>query len=195
MRVRTYVAALLALAVGSPALAQGARLKPGAGSRVVIQGTSNMHKWDCVSTSFTGTAEVPSGTPAEVGKAVTSLAVTIPARSIDCGNGTMNNNLRKAMKAEQHPNVTFRLTSYDAAPAGASGAYNATVTGSLTIAGTERPVELKATVSPDGKGGARAEGSTEIRTTDYGVPIVRALMGTLKTGERITVVLTIVATR
>ena len=37
----------------------------------------------------------------------------------DCRNGTMNSHMLKALKATDHPQITFRMDSYDLAPAGA----------------------------------------------------------------------------
>jgi hypothetical protein len=57
-------------------------------------------------------AEAPSAVLAGQ-KAVTSVAVTIAAQELDCSNGTMNGHMLKAIKAAEHPNITFRLSSYD----------------------------------------------------------------------------------
>jgi polyisoprenoid-binding protein YceI len=164
------------------------------GSRIVINGTSNVHKWDCFTTRFTAVIEAAASPPSEVGKALGALDVTVPVRDIDCGHGGMTSNLRKAMHADQHPDVRFRMSSYEATAVRGGAAYDATIAGMLTINGVEKPVTVKATVVPDGKGGGRAEGSVDIRTTDYGVKPVRALMGSIRTGDRVTVVLTVVAT-
>jgi polyisoprenoid-binding protein YceI len=134
---------------------------------------------------------VPGTGGAPLGQAATAIDVTIPVANIDCGNKGMTENLRKAMDASRHPTVRFRMSSYSAAKAAGGSAYEGTLKGTLTIKGTEKPITMKATVTPDGSGGVRAEGSTELETTEYGVPAVKALMGTIKTGTRITIVVTL----
>lgn len=186
--------ALIALAaVTSSAAGQPDRLRIDPRSKITILGTSNVHKWDCSTSAFTAIIDAPHAPGGDIGKEVTKIDVTIPVKSLDCGERKMNENLRKAMRVEQHPNVEFSMTSY-ATGAKTAGAYEATIAGRLTINGVTKPVELKATVTPDGKGGVRAEGSTEIRTPDHDVAPVKALLGTVRTGERVTIVVTIIAT-
>lgn len=189
----TRLVTLVALAaLASSARAQSVRLRISPASKITVLGTSNIHKWDCSTSAFTAVIDAPHVTGNVIGKEVTRLDVTIPVGSLDCGEKKMNENLRKAMHADVHPDIQFSLTSY-AAPDKTGGAYEATIKGNLTINGVTRPVTLKATVMPDGKGGVRAEGSTEIRTPDFDVPPVKALLGTIRTGEVVTVVLTIIA--
>lgn len=193
-RPRVALAALAALTlVAAPAAAQSTRLQVAPGSRIVIQGTSNVHKWDCNTARFTGTADVPAGVATEVGKAASAMEVTIPVASLDCGHAGMTKNLRNAMHASRYPTILFRMTSYATTPVRNGGAWEARLGGRLTINGVEKPVQVKATVVPDGKGGARAEGSVDLRTTDYGVQPVKAVMGTIRTGDKVTIVITLVA--
>ena len=177
-------AALLSLAMSaSSAAAQGAG-KLALSGRIAIEGKSNLHDWTCATEKFEATVESP-GPAADVGKALTSLTVTVPVKSIDCGHGGMNDNLRKAMHADQHPTVEYRMTSYTAERHG--DGYAATVQGVLTINGVERPTELKATVTPNDSGGAGAVGSAPITTTDFGVKPVSAMLGTMRTSPKVTI--------
>ncbi len=162
-------------------------------SKIVVTGTSNVHNWSCETTGFTTVASAPKGTAADAGKALTSMTVTIPVKSLDCGNGGMNDNLRKAMHADDHPTVAYRMTSFDAVPE--ASAYQAVIHGVLTINGTERPMDLKATITPDGAGGASAVGSTTLKTTDYGVPIVKVFLGTMRTSADVTITFNLTASR
>ena len=192
--MRVIAAALFTLvAVTTPAPGQSVRLRIDPASKITVLGTSNVHKWDCSTSTFTAVIDAPHVTGNVIGKEVTRLDVTIPVKSLDCGERKMNENMRKAMRMDTHPDITFSMTSY-AASGKTGGAYEATIQGNLTINGVKKPVELKATVTPDGNGGVRAEGSTELNTPDFGVAPVKALLGTIRTGERVTVVLTIIAT-
>lgn len=162
-------------------------------SRTIIEGTSNVHRWSCATTKFDTKAEVPDAPPAEFGRALTSLTVTIPVASLDCGNGDMNRNLQNAMHADRHPMITYRMTSYDATPT--AGSYEVVMHGILTINGVERPTDVKATVTPNGSGGASAVGSASINTTDFGVKPVSVLLGTLRTRPQVTITLRMTAIR
>jgi polyisoprenoid-binding protein YceI len=56
----------------------------------------------------------------------------------------------------------------------------------LTVNGVEKPVMLDATISGEPIA-LRAVGTTKFRMTDFGVKPVTALMGTIRTGDEITV--------
>ena len=174
--------------------AQSIRLDIDPGSKLTINGTSNVHKWDCSTSSFNAVIDAPKSAAADVGKQITSAKISIPVSSLECGEKKMNENMRKAMHADQHPNVDFTMSGYTATPA-ANGASAVVVKGSLTINGVTKPVAIKGTATPDGKGGVRLEASTELHTPDYGVARVTAMLGTIRTGEDVTIVLSLIASQ
>jgi len=184
----TRTALLLLAGCALSLRAQSARLQVSSGT-VTVLGTSNVHDWKC-SSAVSPAIVVPSSTAADLGKNITSLSLSIPVRSLDCGNGQMNGNLAKALHADAHPTIGFQLTSYSANSG--SGGYQATAKGSLTINGVTRAVTLSGTARPDGKGGLRAEASTKLNTNDFGVEPVKALLGSIRTGEMVTIQATIV---
>jgi polyisoprenoid-binding protein YceI len=162
-------------------------------SKVAIEGSSNLHKWTCASSDIQGSATVTESATAEVGKDLTAMTVAIPVQSLDCGHGDMNDNLRKAMHADRHASIVFRMTSYTATPKG--GAYDAVVKGTLTINGVDKPAELRATVTPNGSGGAGVIGSTPLNTETFDVKRVKIMLGTLRTSPDVTITFRLSATR
>lgn len=162
-------------------------------SKIVIEGRSNVHAWTCATSSFDVAATVPDLPPTESGSKVTALSLSIPVASLDCGHGDMNNNLRKAMHADQHPMINFRMTSYDAAKKGDS--YDAMMHGTLTINGVEKPVDVRASVTPTASGGAEVVGSTPLKTTDFDVQSVKVMLGTLRTSPDVIITFRLTAVR
>lgn len=154
-------------------------------SKIVIEGKSNVHAWTCATSTFDATATAPDLAATESGSKLTALTIAIPVSSLDCGHGDMNKNLRKAMHADQHPTIGYRMTSYDATKKGDS--YDAIVEGMVTINGVERPVRVHASVTPNASGGAEVVGSAPIRTTDFGVQPVKVMLGTLRTSPDVTI--------
>lgn len=182
--MRKPLTALLLLAGCALSLrAQSVRLQVSSGT-VTILGTSNIHDWKC-SSATSPAIMVPSSTGPELGRNITSITLSIPVKSLDCGNGQMTSNLAKALHADAHPTINFQLGSYSARPAGAG--YQAIATGSLTINGVTRKVTLNGTARPDGNGALRAEASTKLNTNDFGVEPVKAMLGSIKTGEMVTI--------
>lgn len=187
-----FAALVAACAAAAPASAQ----RPVAfapTSRIVIEGRSNVHAWTCATSTFTATVEAPDLPATESGSRLSALSLSIPVKSVDCGHGEMNKNLQKAMHADQHPEVTFRMTSYDAQRKGDS--YDATMAGMLTINGVEKPVVVRASVTPDASGQASAVGSVPVRTTDFDVQPVRVMLGTLRTSPDVTITFRLTAAR
>jgi hypothetical protein len=173
-------------ALGSPALAQSTvALALSPPSRVRVEGTSNVHGWACWSTNIDASIQVPQGPAADLGNAIESATFTVPVGSLDCGHGDMNDNLRKAMHADRHPAVRYRVTSYTATKRESS--YEGVVHGTLSINGVDKAVDLRVTVTPNGSGGASAVGSTKINTNDFGVKPVKVLLGTLRTSPDVTI--------
>ena len=64
-------------------------------------------------------------------QAVRRVAVRVPAEKLDCGNGTMNEHMLKALRAKEFKTIAFRVAAYEVAK-GADGV-KGTLTGTLTL--------------------------------------------------------------
>ena len=151
-------------------------------SRIWVEGTSTVHEWDCQVKRFLGrvNAQADTGRMATL----TSASVTVAGRSIDCDNGTMNGKLRDALGDDA---VRYQLTSATPALAGADGWFSVETVGRLTIAGTTRPARLSMRGKALSGGRFRFTGAYGLHMTDFGVDPPTALLGTLKTGDAVTV--------
>ena len=182
MRIGIWGGALAILALAQAAGAQTA------GAKLTISGTSTVRSWACEATGFTIAPNPAKGFEAGVlegEKALQSVTVKVPVAGIDCGNETMDDHLRKALKAGDHPEITYTLGTYELRDA--EGGVAVTSEGRLTIAGQERPITMDVTVSADGKGGLRVKGEQKIDMTDFGVKPPKLMLGTLKVGEMVKV--------
>ena len=181
----------LALAALVPAIA-GTVVRPidmQPESRLWIAGTSSVRSFQCQAGSFDATIEsVPNGAVAAVlagEKAVTNVIVTVPVEKLDCKNGTMNEHMRKALKAAQNPTGVFKVASYDLARA--NDVVDVTLNGTLTIGGVEKPVTINAQAKPGENGTMIVSGTREVRMTEFGLKPPTLMLGTLKVDERIKV--------
>jgi polyisoprenoid-binding protein YceI len=158
-------------------------------SRVWIEGSSNVRDFTCTTTSFE--TRVQSSVPGAVSavlagtKAVESAELAIPAASLDCRNGKMNDHMLKALKAKENPTIAFRITTYDVAKATAG--VNGTATGQLTLGGVTKTITVTAHATPDASGALRLTGSYQLKMTDYGLTPPSLMMGTLKVNESVKV--------
>lgn len=188
MRKTIGMALALAATMATGVVAQGTnavRLTLGPEKKIWLEGSSTVRKYSCESQTFEALATpVPSpGAPLET--AVERVEVVVPVNSLGCGNGTMESHLRKALKAETNPEIRFELKSYQVGDRTEEGT-RVRATGTLTIAGTTRPVEMDGLVTPTATG-LRVRGQKEIRMTEYGVKPPKLMLGTLKVADPVTV--------
>lgn len=175
--------ALLLVASATTLGAQAAKIAVVPASSITVNGTSNVHDWHLTSSTFA--TEIEMATPVEAAAKVQAVTLSLPVTTLKSGKGGLDKNTYKALNAEQHPTITFRMTSYSAVPS--ASAARATVKGLLTVNGVEKEVTLDATITGDAKSGLKAIGTTKFLMTDFGVKPVTALLGTIRTGNEVTI--------
>jgi len=178
------VALLAAVAPALLALRANPFLTLGAGSRVWIAGTSTVRSFTCEAPGFDAQIDAPAAGAVHAlldgRKAVKGATLRIPVAKMDCGNGTMNSHMTKALKSADFPVIAFTLGSYEL------GANGGTISGQLTLGGVTKPVTLKAAAREDG-GALRLTGAYELNMTQYGIKPPTLMMGTMKVGETVKV--------
>ena len=113
--------------------------------------------------------------------ALEAFEIAIPAASLSSPKAGLDKNMHKALKVEQFPDITFRLTRLERRRAGALKAI-----GMLRIAGVEREVALD--VKTERRDATLVvKGSLPLLMTDYGIKPPTAMLGMLKTDPKVTV--------
>ena len=158
-------------------------------SRLWVAGSSTVRSFQCQAGTFDAKVESAGADAISAvlagQKAVSSVEVTVAAEKLDCRNGTMNEHLRKALKAKEFPTVVFRASSYDLART--SDSVGVTLNGSLTLGGVEKPIAVKAYAKPGDNGTLIVSGTREVRMTEFGLKPPTLMLGTMKVDEKITV--------
>jgi polyisoprenoid-binding protein YceI len=175
MRRLACAAFVLTALVAAPGGAE--RFTAAPGSEVKISGTSTMHDWTMTGTRLDG----------EVGIDPEAAAVSIPIESIKSEHERMDRLMREALDAKAHPAVTFRLAAATLTPAEAGAKFTVRATGELTIKGRTKEVALDVAVERPADGGLVITGEAPILMTDYGVKPPVAMLGEVKTGDRVVV--------
>ncbi len=148
-------------------------------SKLWIEGTSTMKSFSCTASKVdVSVSSEPGSAPDEL---VQSASMIVPVASLDCKNGTMNSHMRKALKAANNPQISWRMSSYRVTGT------EVLIKGRLSIAGTEKPIELTATGNADNDGTIRIKGSTKFKMSEYGVKPPSLMLGSMKVGDPITV--------
>ena len=185
---KIFSIAVLAVAVTAPARAQETtKLQLEPGTELSISGTSTVHAFTCKTNRIDATLIVDRGYTKDltkIARPIVSVRVEIPAKSLDCGNGKMNDNMYGTLKAKDNPTITYVMSGYDLENATATG-FAAKTHGTLTIAGKEKVISMtvKADRVEDTK--ASAKGEQSILLTDFGIKPPSFMLGALKVGNEI----------
>lgn len=196
-KTRLLVAwAALAVLVTPAAALQFESTAEGQG-QVTVEGTSTLHDWDVKGTEILGKLEVDLDDFSldAFANATVEAEVRIPARSLTSENRGMDRRMYNALEASDHEFIRFVLSGLSPADLddlgsladrAEDGALALLAAGELTITGTAREVELPALVYWN-DGALRIEVEAVIVMSEYGIDPPRALMGTIRTGDEVTV--------
>ena len=158
-------------------------------SRIWVNGTSNVRNFECTAATINVTVETnrPNAVHAvAVGdKAVGKVDLSVPVATMDCNNGTMNEHMKDALKAGDHPVIDFALESYALLNAGDSVAI--TLHGTLTVGGTTKPVTIAAEAKDVGGGVLHVAGEYALHMKEFDLKPPSLMLGTMKVAEAVTV--------
>jgi hypothetical protein len=157
-------------------------------SRLWFDGNSTVRRWSCKAGSFETVVDAAPDAVAGVlaaQKVVRAATVRVPSRELACGNGVMDEHMLKALRAETHPVIEFRLASYEVARGG--DGVQGTLTGTLTLAGVSRTISIPAQARPGDDGVLRVTGAYPLAMPDFGMKPPTLMLGTLKVDPTVTV--------
>ncbi len=188
---RAYLTAALLGALAANAAGQNTtRVAVASDSKLWIEGTSNLHGWSCAAEKFDAAIELDASATTELATATPTtlkrVEVKVPVRALKCGHGGMDDNMYKALRADESPEIAYIMATFDAVPGEAEG-FTLKTTGTLSLAGKENKLamDVVATRLPDGT--VKATGVVPIKMTDYGIKPPTAIFGTLRTGDEVKV--------
>jgi hypothetical protein len=157
-------------------------------SRLWIEGSSNVNRFDCTAEEYTGDANTVEVTNSETTTEL-SLKIDIPVDGFECGRSRMNRDLRNALKSDQYPNITFVFEHAELANDNNNNNefISFSVTGNLTVAGVTRKIRFVTEGKVLENDKMRARGSKKIRMSDFGVEPPTGLFGLVKADDELTV--------
>ena len=182
--------AMLVLFAGTAAAQDFARIAV-PDSKIMIEGTSNLHGWACRTANVNAVVELDAAAAAQLNvappRALKRVDVKVPVKSLKCGHGAMDNNLYKALNADKTPEISYIMASFEAVPGDIKDSFSLKTVGTLMVNGNERKIamDVLATRLPDGT--VHAKGVVPVKMTDFGITPPTAIFGRLKTGDEIKV--------
>jgi polyisoprenoid-binding protein YceI len=152
---------------------------------VKVKGTSSLHDWEIKSSKGKVEAVLVLGPNYKI-TGVSGLRFTVESESLKSGHNMMDNNTYKALKTNTHENISFVLSSANITQIDAN-TYLLKCVGNMTIAGTTRETDLVAQCKVNSDGTFTCSGSKNIKMTDFNIKPPTAMMGTVKTGNDISI--------
>ena len=188
-RAAWFAAALFAAAAGTVVAQQAQAPLALKTATVSIAGTSNIHAFTAATSTVRVTRAQLAANVAgpqfwdEVVKpgALEAFEIAVSAATLTSPKEGLDKNMHKALKVQEHPDITFRLVRLEPGTAGAMKAI-----GMLKIAGVEREVAL-ALKTERRDAGLAVKGQLQLLMTDYGIKPPTAMLGMLKTDPKVTV--------
>jgi polyisoprenoid-binding protein YceI len=188
---KALMAVALLTFVGAVARSQETRVPVGPESKLWIDGTSNLHGWTCRATSLDAAIDLDAALASQVAtappKALKRVQVKVPVKSLKCGHGAMDDNLYKALKADQTSDISYILATFEVTPGEVKDTFTLHTIGTLAIAGTEKKIEMDVVATRLADGSVTAKGLVPIKMTDFGIKPPTAIFGRLKTGDEVKV--------
>ena len=202
---RRPIAAIPQLRPPVSAVSGTVRLYGRSGSKLRIEGTSNIHDWQVESSLIGGFIDIAPGFPLELGAAMKPGPVWaqvdsfVPVRSLKSVDrdgrpysDKMDEVMRESLRAERYPRIRYSL--FEMSMEGATNHGDATEfefssRGELSIAGVTNEVSMPVFVLPMGAGKLKISGSMTIKVSSFQIkpPAPKLPLGMFKTGDDITI--------
>ena len=153
-------------------------------SELKVSGTSTVHDWSMQGEKFSGyILAMPNGNTLEK---IEQGTFSFKAEGLESDNSIMNNKTHDALKSDDHPEIIFKLTAIDDFKTSA-GSFSGMASGKLTVAGKTRYVNVPFSGNYISKNKIKVKGSYRLKMTDYNMDPPTAMLGTLKTGDEVSV--------
>ncbi|MEX2233652.1 MAG: YceI family protein [Cyclobacteriaceae bacterium] len=150
--------------------------------KLTVAGTSNLHDWESSVEKLEGKGSFALANNSF--KEISDVVITIPVKSIKSTKGKMmDKKTYEAFNAEKNPSIIFTLTGQKTNEA--KNILDAS--GTLTMAGVTKPIDLTLTYKVLPGGELQITGSKKLTMTDFKMEPPTAMMGTIKVGNEVVV--------
>lgn len=149
------------------------------GSQIKVSGTSNLHDWTMLSSSFAfdGNFLMKSGVLQEI----SALNFILPVTNLKSKESLMDTRAYKALKAVQFNKIIFKLIQATVIPQQKI----IKAIGNLTIGGITNKIIIQTTYVLNADETITCKGSKPIKMSDYRIKAPSFMLGALKTGDEV----------
>jgi polyisoprenoid-binding protein YceI len=154
------------------------------GTEVVIKGTSSLHDWKMdLKIINCGVQFKQEGNTL---KSIDNVSFSCKARDIKSESSIMDNKAYDALKAKTYPEIKFTWVSTSGLITDGNK-FSGNLKGKLIVAGETRDIIIPFTGNCIDNNTISVIGSTDISMSNFNITPPTAMLGTLKTGDKISV--------
>ena len=158
---------------------------------VKVLGTSNVHSWTMEDKDVTCAARFTYASGKTVPTSLATFTFSFPVHSLTSGKSGMDSKAYDALKAKNGGTIDFAATASTITP-GTGAAFQVKSNGNLTIAGVTKAIVITAACAVNADGTVSCNGSNTLLMTDYQIKPPTYMLGTLRTGNKLTIDFTMV---
>lgn len=151
-------------------------------SSLTVLGTSSLHDWHITAEQQSGKIIFKNLETGDVDKCTVDIAV----ESLKSGKSSMDKNTYKALNSSSYKTISFQLIEVKETLSKGNGKFTVKADGDLTISGVKKRIPLEFTLNIVGNK-ITLTGEKKIKMTDFKIDPPKALLGTITTGDDITI--------
>ena len=152
-------------------------------SKVIVKGTSSLHDWEVAFEDYI--VEFDLKNAGNGGMSFNNIKAVFAGASVTSESSIMTGKARDALRVKDYPEIKFISDGTDLVIRNGRDV-SGTMNGNLNIGGNSRQIAFSFSGVVNGDR-LLITGSEEVNMVDFGIKPPTALMGTLKTGEKVTV--------
>ena len=152
-------------------------------SKVSVRGTSSMHDWEVAFEKYEVDFTFRNSDNGKM--SISNVKAVFSGASVTSDNKIMTGKARDALKIGEHPEIVF-ISDGAENVVKKEEEISGTLNGKLSVGGVSKTIDIAFSGKINGDS-ILISGSEEVNMADYGIKPPTALLGTLKTGEKVTV--------
>ncbi|MDF1571935.1 MAG: YceI family protein [Bacteroidales bacterium] len=153
-------------------------------SEITVTGTSSVHDWEMNATAMN--ASIQLSIKENSINDIVNVDFSMPTEKLKSENSIMDKKSWSALKSDKHESIRFDLSRVSGFTTDGK-TFSGTATGNLFIAGKSRPVTIPFDGNIKTGNTITVTGQEKINMKDFNISPPTAMLGTLKTGEEVTV--------